>query len=76
VPWNADDVRALPQRARDLARRGVSAGSPGGPRPPDLAGPDDGPAAEDVRPADEHGDLPAGAGSPTAGTAPPGTVER
>jgi hypothetical protein len=58
------DVRALPQRARDLARRGVSAGAPGGPQRPDPAGPDDGPAAEDVRPADEHGDLPAGCRKP------------
>lgn len=77
VPWNVDDVRPLPQRAQDLALRGVPpgwTGPRGGPQLPALAEPDDGPAAEDVRPADEPGDRPAG--SPAARTAPPGTVER
>lgn len=67
-PWNADDVRPLPQRARDLALRGVPpgyTGPRGGPERPEFAEPapaggaDDGPAAEDVRSADGHGD-PAG----------------
>lgn len=64
VPWDVDDVRELPQRARDLATRGVPAGylgPRGGPRWPELTDPDDGPAAEGVRPA--------------AGTGAPGTVE-
>ena len=50
-PWDPDDVRELPRRARDLAVHGMP----------------DGPAAEDVLPADEHGD------EPSAST---GTVER
>ena len=64
-PWDVDDVRDLPQRALDLASRGM---------PPDyrLAGPepeDDGPAADDVIPSD---------GCPPGGDhrEQPGTVER
>ena len=52
VPWDADDVRELPQRAQDLALRGVPpgfTGPRGGPQRPEF-GADDGPAAEDVLP--------------------------
>jgi 8-oxo-dGTP pyrophosphatase MutT (NUDIX family) len=64
-PWDPDDVRELPERALDLARRGVPpgyAGPRGGPQLPGFAGPapagvlagdDDGPAAEDVLAADD-----------------------
>lgn len=81
VPWNADDVRPLPQRAQDLALRGVPPGLRGGPQPPAGTEPDDGPAAEDVRPAEQPADPAAGiagavGGSPSAGAGPPGTVER
>jgi 8-oxo-dGTP pyrophosphatase MutT (NUDIX family) len=69
-PWDVDDVRELPERALDLARRGVPpgyVGPRGGPQLPEFAEPapagavagvvadDDGPAAEDVLPADEPG---------------------
>ena len=64
-PWDPDDVRELPKRAVDLAARGAQPG----PLPdPDPDPADDGPAADDVLPAescpspDRHGD--------------PGTVER
>ena len=71
VPWDETDVRELPRRAADLAVRGAPVG-PGGPPDGDLAGAadgaDDGPAAEDVLPADHR--VP-GPGGPTAA---PGTV--
>ena len=60
-PWDADDVRDLPQRKLDLAVRGVPPGYAtmprGGPELPEFREPeqDDGPAAEEVLPADEHG---------------------
>ena len=65
-PWNADDVRDLPQRKLDLAVRGVPPGyatTPrGGPELPEVREPaggsvdgDDGPAAEEVLPAEKHG---------------------
>jgi len=60
-PWDADDVRDLPQRKLDLAVRGVPPGyatSPrGGPELAEFREPeqDDGPAAEEVLPADDHG---------------------
>jgi 8-oxo-dGTP pyrophosphatase MutT (NUDIX family) len=64
-PWNVEDVRDLPQQARELAARGVPpgfAGPRGGPELPEFGGSagraddsDDGPAAEDVLPADDHG---------------------
>jgi len=54
-PWDSDDVRNLPARALDLARRGVPPGylgPRGGPELPEFtADSDDGPAAEDVLPA-------------------------
>lgn len=51
-PWNPDDVRDLPQRALDLAGRGV----PPGFRMPGAEPGHDGPAADDV--------VPAGGGDP------------
>jgi len=66
-PWNADDVRDLPQRQLDLAVRGVppayATAARGGPELPEFQEPaasgppegDDGPAAEEVLPADDHG---------------------
>jgi len=62
-----DDVRDLPRRKLDLAARGVPPGyatAPrGGPELPEFQEPgaggspegDDGPAAEEVLPADDHG---------------------
>jgi len=47
-PWDSTDVRELPRRAADLAVRGVRSVHP------EPADPDDGPAAEDVLPADDH----------------------
>jgi 8-oxo-dGTP pyrophosphatase MutT (NUDIX family) len=60
VPWDASVVRDLPRRSADLAMRGVPAFGP-------LAEPDDGPAAEEVLPADEHG-------GPAGSTGAGGTV--
>src|SRR5215203_7273377 len=60
APWDETDVRELPRRAAHLAVRGVPTGDP--------AGADDGPAAEDVLPADDR--VP-GPGGPAAA---PGTV--
>jgi hypothetical protein len=66
-PWNPDDIRDLPQRQLDLAVRGVppayATAARGGPELPEFqeraaSEPpegDDGPAAEEVLPADEHG---------------------
>ncbi len=63
-PWDVHDVRDLPQRELDLAVRGVPPGYAtvprGGPELAEFQGPagteeDDGPAAEEVMPADEHG---------------------
>jgi hypothetical protein len=66
-PWNPDDIRDLPQRQLDLAVRGVppayATAARGGPELPEFQEPaaseppdgDDGPAAEEVLPADEHG---------------------
>jgi 8-oxo-dGTP pyrophosphatase MutT (NUDIX family) len=71
VPWDETDVRELPRRAADLADRGVPVGpggSPQGDLPGAAGGEDDGPAAEDVLPADDR--VP-GHGGPTAA---PGTV--
>jgi 8-oxo-dGTP pyrophosphatase MutT (NUDIX family) len=67
VPWNVADVRDLPQRKLDLAVRGVPpaymTGARGGPELPEFRDPpsegDDGPAAEEVLPADDHGTAPA-----------------
>ncbi|MFL6130605.1 MAG: NUDIX hydrolase [Mycobacteriales bacterium] len=60
-PWDLDDIRDLPQRALDLAARGLPAGF----RAPGTGFPeDDGPAADDVipsdacRPRDDHRELP------------------
>ena len=57
-PWDPDDIRDLPERALDLARRGVPPGylgPRGGPELPEFSAAgsdsDDGPAAEDVLPA-------------------------
>ncbi len=47
LPWDADDVRDLPQRTLDLAARGVPAGYRSVPADPAA---DDGPAADDVIP--------------------------
>ena len=75
-PWDTEDVRDLPEPLRDLARRGVPpgyTGPRGGPQLPEFADrapsdPHDGPAAEDVVPADEHGTAAADGGrSRTAG---------
>jgi 8-oxo-dGTP pyrophosphatase MutT (NUDIX family) len=75
VPWDETDVRELPRRTADLALRGVSAGPGGAPAGGPVGGlaavddgADDGPAAEDVLPADDR--VP-GLGGPTAA---PGTV--
>ena len=67
-PWDVEDVRDLPQRALDLAARGV---------PPDHRAPgaepeDDGPAADDVVPSGGC----AGCRSREERGEPPGTVER
>jgi 8-oxo-dGTP pyrophosphatase MutT (NUDIX family) len=66
VPWNVADVRDLPQRKLDLAVRGVppayATRARGGPELPEFRDPpeeDDGPAAEEVLPADDHGTAPA-----------------
>jgi len=64
VSWDETDVRELPRRAADLADRGVRVGPGGDP----AGGADDGPAAEDVLPADHRAPGP---GGPTAA---PGTV--
>jgi 8-oxo-dGTP pyrophosphatase MutT (NUDIX family) len=50
-PWDSDDVRPLPQRARDLALRGVTPGYTG-PQRPEFTEPVDGPAADGGRAAD------------------------
>lgn len=70
LPWDRDDVRDLPQRALDLAARGVPSGHRGA--APAAGEPEhDGPAADDVVPC--GGDQPSGApGRPER----PGTVER
>jgi hypothetical protein len=80
-PWDTEDVRDLPEPLRDLARRGVPPGyigPRGGPQLPEFADPassdpDDGPSAEDVVPADEHGTAAPADGGRTR-TAGGGTV--
>jgi 8-oxo-dGTP pyrophosphatase MutT (NUDIX family) len=68
VPWDVTDVRDLSPRKLDLAVRGVppayAARPRGGPELPEFRDPvpgpegDDGPAAEEVLPADDHGTTP------------------
>ena len=63
-PWDVDDVRDLPQRALDLAARGMPLDfrAPGADPDPE----DDGPAADDVMP---------GGSCPSGDPRRPGTVE-
>jgi 8-oxo-dGTP pyrophosphatase MutT (NUDIX family) len=70
VPWDTDDVRDLPQRALDLAARGLPAGYrlPPSDRP---AAEHDGPAADDVIPRTGRHPM-----DHAEHTEPPGTVER
>jgi 8-oxo-dGTP pyrophosphatase MutT (NUDIX family) len=64
-PWDRDDVRQLPQRALDLAARGV----PPAARAAEPEPEDDGPAADDL--------IPSGGGPPGGdGRDCPGTVGR
>jgi 8-oxo-dGTP pyrophosphatase MutT (NUDIX family) len=69
APWDRDDVRELPRRTLELARRGLPAGYRLPAPPADGSeDADDGPAAEDVVP-------PSGEpGGDADVTAPPGTV--